>query len=88
MVRSNGSSSRSARLPDGVVPLRLLPGRCTVSAVYNTSAAVVALVRADSEEHAVRRLHAALRAAGFEIYEGDNTSNAFESEDQSVPVDL
>lgn len=59
-----------------------------MSAVYNTSAAVVALVRADSEEHAVRRLHAALRAAGFEIYEGDNTSTAFESEDQSVPVDL
>lgn len=74
------------------VPLRrvsrLVPGWCVVSAVYNTSAAVVALVRADSEEHAVRRLHAALRAAGFEIYEGDNTSTAFESEDQSVPVDL
>lgn len=53
-----------------------------MSAVYNTSAAVVALVRADSEEHA------ALRAAGFEIYEGDNTSNAFESEDQGGPVDF
>ena len=59
-----------------------------VSAVYNTSAAVVALVRADSEEHAVQRLHAALRAVGFEIDEGENTSNAFESEDQSGPVDL
>lgn len=54
-------------------------------AVYNTSAAVVALVRADSEEHAVQRLHAALREWFNSRDAARSVAQSIESESSANP---
>jgi hypothetical protein len=60
-----------------------------VSDLYNVVVPVLAIVRADHDEHAVARLADALEAAGFEVYDpGDGVTaigvGAFVSAD---PVD-
>ena len=52
--------------------------------IYNVLAGVVALVEADDAEAAIAKLHAVLRAADFEVYEGGvldgQVPEVFESE--------
>lgn len=52
--------------------------------VFNVLVPVVALVEADCEKHAIVAMKSKLRTAGFEPYEGDPGSDAFESEDTSA----
>jgi hypothetical protein len=54
--------------------------RCPgIKPVWNVAAYVVDLVEAWDESEAIGKLTTALKAAGFDIYEGD-PPNAFESE--------
>lgn len=43
-----------------------------MSDLYNVVVPVIAIVRADHDDHATARLTAALEAAGFEIYDPGN----------------
>ena len=52
-----------------------------MSEVYNVLLPVVALVRAESAEDAVRQLAASLSRKGFTVYTEDFRASAFLSED-------
>jgi hypothetical protein len=58
--------------------------------IYNALAHVVALVEADSPEAAQTKLHAALDAAGFEVYPyaAGDIEVPFVSDDQDAPADI
>lgn len=53
--------------------------------IYNVLAGVVALIDADDESAAKGELGRRLRAAGFDVYDGQPL-DAFESDDQSAQV--
>lgn len=48
-------------------------------AIYNTCVSVIANLEAASEADAIAKLYAALRSAGFEVY--DEGNDAFEAEE-------
>lgn len=58
-----------------------------MSDTWNVLAGVCHLVNAETASEAIEKVHAALRAAGFSVYEGDATPNAFPSAERE-PDDL